>query len=114
MFSQRFKMVFFTPAVNTRAIIDHLFAKYPQELGKIGNYGECAFIARGTGQFRPTAEAQPVIGKPGALEFVEEDRVELVINDKGNREEVKNAVEELKKVHPYEEVVVEIYKLEDF
>ncbi|KAK7038975.1 hypothetical protein VNI00_010367 [Paramarasmius palmivorus] len=111
---QRFKMVFFSPATNTRTILDHLFSKYPQELGKIGNYEQCAFITRGTGQFKPTADANPTIGKSGGpLEFVEEDRVELVINDKGQRVEVRNAIEELRKVHPYEEVAVDVYKVED-
>ncbi|EEB98731.1 hypothetical protein MPER_01712 [Moniliophthora perniciosa FA553] len=110
---QRFKMVFFTPSVNTRSILDHLFAKYPQELGKIGNYEQCAFITRGTGQFKPTSDADPTIGKSGGpLEFVEEDRVELVVNDKGNKDEVRKAIEELRKVHPYEEVAVDIYKVE--
>uniref|UniRef100_A0A0W0GA46 ATP phosphoribosyltransferase n=1 Tax=Moniliophthora roreri TaxID=221103 RepID=A0A0W0GA46_MONRR len=130
---QRFKMVFFTPSVNTRSILDHLFAKYPQELGKIGNYEQCAFITRGTGrsrfrdvdmlvlrshastgQFKPTSDADPTIGTvAGSLEFVEEDRVELVINDKGKKDEVRKAIEELRKVHPYEEVAVDIYKVED-
>lgn len=49
--TQKFKLVFFTPVSNTRAILDHLFEKYPQVLGKIGNYEQCAFITRGTGQY---------------------------------------------------------------
>lgn len=113
---QKFKLVFFTPVSKTRAILDHLFEKYPQALGKIGNYEQCAFVTRGTGQYRlssvcpfaihmmnigqfkPTAEAQPTIGTPGALEFVEEDRVELIVLDQGDKVQLKNAVRELKKV----------------
>ncbi|KAF9262649.1 hypothetical protein L218DRAFT_867366 [Marasmius fiardii PR-910] len=110
---QRFSMVFFSPTTSTRTILDHLFKKYPQELGKMGNYEQCAFVSRGTGQFKPTAEANPTVGSTIALEFVEEDRVELVINDKGNKDEVRKAVQELKKIHPYEEAAVYIYKLED-
>ncbi|KAG7091320.1 hypothetical protein E1B28_010364 [Marasmius oreades] len=113
MFAQRFSMVFFSPRYSTRSILDHLFKLYPQEMGKIGNYEQCAFVSRGTGQFKPMAEANPTIGSTGALEFVEEDRVELVINDKGNKEELRKAVQELKKFHPYEEAVVYIHKLED-
>lgn len=50
------------------------------------------------GQFRPTAEAQPTIGTPGELEFVEEDRVELIVLDQGDKVQLRNAVQELKKV----------------
>lgn len=50
------------------------------------------------GQFRPTAEAQPTIGTPGELEFVEEDRVELIVLDQGDKVQLRNAVRELKKV----------------
>ncbi|KAE9407378.1 hypothetical protein BT96DRAFT_874692 [Gymnopus androsaceus JB14] len=109
---QKFKLVFFTPATHTRTILDHLFKKYPQEIGKIGKYEQCAFITRGTGQFKPTAEARPSIGAPGQLEFVEEDRVELLVIDQGEKVQLRSAVEELKKVHPYEEVAYDIYKVE--
>ena len=64
---------------------------------------------------------------------MEEDRVELVVNDKGGHEEIRHAVEELKvvsfkdskfeshyqfehiiQIHPYEEVAYDVYRLEDF
>ncbi|KAF8171872.1 GTP cyclohydrolase 1 type 2/Nif3 [Pholiota molesta] len=110
----RFKLVFFVPKENTRRVLDHLFGKFPNELGKIGDYEQCAFITRGTGQFMPKQSANPTIGKIGQLEFVEEDRVELVINDKGKHEELKCAITELKNVHPYEEVAYDVYKVENF
>lgn len=46
----RFKLVFFSPRDSTSRILEHLFSKYPQELGKIGNYEQCAFIGQGTGK----------------------------------------------------------------
>jgi hypothetical protein len=46
----------------------------------------------------PKQSANPTIGKIGQLEFVEEDRVELVVNDKGKHEELKCAITELKNV----------------
>ncbi|KAF8952194.1 hypothetical protein BDZ97DRAFT_1931144 [Flammula alnicola] len=125
----RFKLVFFAPKDSTKTILGHLFRKFPEELGKIGNYEHCAFITRGTerafaalrgalifvlGQFMPKASANPVIGAVGQLEFVEEDRVELVVNDKGEHEELRRAIKELKNVHPYEEVAYDVYKLENF
>ncbi|KAF9463556.1 GTP cyclohydrolase 1 type 2/Nif3 [Collybia nuda] len=109
----RFKLIFFSPRQNTRQILDHLFKTLPQNVGKINNYQECAFVTRGTGQFKPGHEAQPTIGTAEMLEYVEEDRVEVVVNDKGDREDVKRAIQELKAVHPYEEVAYDVYKLED-
>ena len=94
----RFKLVFFVPVQDTSRILSHLFAKYPQNVGKIGQYESCAFVTRGTGQFCPGPEANPVVGTRGTLEFVEESRVEVVVNDKGANEEIKGAIRELKAV----------------
>lgn len=47
----------------------------------------------------PKQSANPTIGAAGQLEFVEEDRVEVVVNDStSDREEVKQAIKELKNV----------------
>ncbi|KAK6992251.1 putative GTP cyclohydrolase 1 type 2 [Favolaschia claudopus] len=91
--AHKFKLVFFSPAPNTRGVLDHLFNTFLAHVGKIGNYQRCAFLTRGTGQFAPTADANPTIGQLGKLEQVEEDRVE---------------------VHPYEEVAYDVYRLEDY
>jgi hypothetical protein len=94
----RFKLVFFSPTKDTSRILDHMFSKYPKNVGRIGEYEHCAFVTRGTGQFRPGPEANPHVGTPGDLEYVEEDRVEVLVNDKGLNEEVKGAIKELKAV----------------
>jgi len=104
----RFKLVFFSPAPNTRDILKHLFTLFPAHVGKIGNYEQCAFLTRGTGQFAPIAAANPTIGSPGVLEQVEEDRVEVLV-----LERVREVVAALKEVHPYEEVAYDVYKLEN-
>ncbi|KIM40389.1 hypothetical protein M413DRAFT_28865 [Hebeloma cylindrosporum] len=109
----RFKLVFFAPTNSTRSILDHLFKKFPENVGKIGNYQSCAFVTRGTGQFMPMRGADPTLGDVGHLEFVDEDRIELVVIDKGGHEQVKATIKELKNVHPYEEVAYDVYKLED-
>ncbi|KAJ7504366.1 GTP cyclohydrolase 1 type 2/Nif3 [Mycena galericulata] len=106
---QRFKLVFFSPTTHTRAILDRLFEAFPTQVGVIGNYTHCAFVSRGTGQFQAGAGASPAIGAIGALEHVEEDRVEVVVLDR-----VPDVVRELKTVHPYEECAYDVYKLEDF
>ncbi|KAJ7224314.1 hypothetical protein GGX14DRAFT_425148 [Mycena pura] len=109
MFLSRYKLVFFSPTANTTAILDHLFAKFPEHVGKVGKYEKVAFRSHGTGQFQPTTGARPAIGTVGVLEFVEEDRVEVPVIDR-----VRDVVQELKAVHPYEEVAYDVYRVEDF
>ncbi|KAF9047524.1 GTP cyclohydrolase 1 type 2/Nif3 [Panaeolus papilionaceus] len=109
----RFKLIFFAPRDSTKRILDHLFQSFPQEVGKIGDYERCAFVTRGTGQFQPVNGANPTIGQTGQLEYVEEDKVEVVVNDKGQQEEIKNAIQELKNAHPYEEPAYEVYQMEN-
>ncbi|KAF9012620.1 hypothetical protein BDQ17DRAFT_1387286 [Cyathus striatus] len=103
----RFKLVFFSPQSSTQVILSHLFSKYPRNIGKIGNYEQCAFVTPGTGQFKPTYGSDPTIGSL-------EDRVEVLVLDTGGNEELKGAIRELKNVHPYEEVAYDVYRLENF
>lgn len=77
--------------------------------GHIGKYSFCSFSSKGVGRFRPEQGANPAIGEVGKLESVEEERIE-VICDRGILKEVVAAI---KKVHPYEEVALDIYPLED-
>ncbi|QFQ02075.1 Putative GTP cyclohydrolase 1 type 2 [Corynebacterium urogenitale] len=72
--------------------------------GTVGDYTEAACEHQVTGQFRPTAEAQPHIGKVGELETVEELRVEFVA-PRRVREKVRAA---LLKAHPYEEPAYDV------
>ncbi|KAH7883371.1 GTP cyclohydrolase 1 type 2/Nif3 [Phlebopus sp. FC_14] len=113
MASVRFKLVFFTPRTDTAKVLNQLFSKCPQHLGKIGNYEQCAFITPGVGQFQPAQGANPTLGTLGVLEKVEEDRVEILLHDKGERRELSDAIQALKEVHPYEEVAYDVYRLED-
>jgi hypothetical protein len=68
----------------------------------VGTLGFLMFHREGyvfTGQFKPGPEANAAIGSVGQVEYVDEDRVELVVNDNGRKKEVKNVIEELKKVN---------------
>lgn len=51
------------------------------------------------GQFLPGEGATPALGKVGEPEFVEEDRVEVLLNDNEGGDAVKSAVAQLKKVY---------------
>lgn len=76
--------------------------------GKIGNYDFCSFSSRGTGRFRGNENANPSIGETGKYEAVEEERIEVIVP----REILKEVIEKVKSVHPYEEVAFDIYPLE--
>lgn len=76
--------------------------------GKIGNYSFCSFSTKGTGRFKPEDGAEPHIGAVNQLEAVEEERIEITCT----REILKDVVDAIKKVHPYEEVSIDVYALE--
>jgi hypothetical protein len=89
-------LVFYAPVGATQSVLDAIFAA---GAGAVGDYRECAFTARGTGQFRPVAGANPVIGAVGDLERVAEDRVEVMLP----RSRRRAVVAALRAAHPYEE-----------
>ncbi|KAI0669581.1 hypothetical protein C8Q78DRAFT_976910 [Trametes maxima] len=113
---QKYKLVFFTPRSDTQAVLRHLFARFPNHVGRIGVYSGCAFVSPGTGQFLPLEGARPTIGAVGKPETVDEDRVEVLVLGAGASAgvDMRSVLQELKKVHPYEEVAYDVYRLEDF
>lgn len=80
--------------------------------GIIGNYTYCTTSGKCIGTFRPNDEANPYIGEKNKLEYVNEERLEVVC-DINN---VKRVIEKLRDVHPYEEPEIDIIPLidEDF
>ncbi|MBU1083175.1 hypothetical protein KKE14_01935 [Patescibacteria group bacterium] len=77
--------------------------------GKIGNYDFCSFSSLGAGHFRGNEASNPTIGKAGEYEAVAEERIEVVVP----REILKEVIEKMKSVHPYEEPTFDIYPLEN-
>ncbi len=75
--------------------------------GRIGNYTHCTFSLKGVGRFKPTEGADPTIGAIGSLESVLEERIEFVCE----RGLARKVMEEVRRVHPYEEVPFEVYPL---
>ena len=89
-------LVVYIPRQSTDAVLAALFAA---GAGRIGDYEECAFVAPGRGQFRPVPGASPTIGAVGDVEYVDEDRVEVVLP----RRLRPAVVSALRSAHPYEE-----------
>jgi hypothetical protein len=73
--------------------------------GKLGDYSYCSFSMKGTGRFIPNKGAHPFLGKEGQLEEVPEERIETVCS----YAVLDHVLEEIKKAHPYEEFVIDIY-----
>lgn len=75
--------------------------------GIIGNYDYCSFSSRGIGRFRPNKKANPRIGEANKLESVGEEKIEFICP----KNKAKSIIKEIKKVHPYEELALDIYQL---
>lgn len=77
--------------------------------GVIGNYDYCTSSVKSIGTFKPNREANPYIGENGVLEFVEEEKLEVICDV----EKVKKVIKALRSVHPYEEPAIDIIPLID-
>ena len=101
-----YKLAFFVPIESAESVKNAVFEA---GAGRIGDYEHACFQTRGTGQFRPLEGADPHIGKVGALETVEELKVEMVCEEAY----IHAAIAALKLAHPYEEVAYDVWQLAD-
>ena len=92
-----YKLVTLCPKANTRSVTEAL---HKAGAGHLGNYDHCSFKTEGTGSFRANEAANPHIGKPGVLESVTEDRIEVIL-PAYLQQKILTALME---AHPYEEV----------
>ncbi|MGH1562550.1 Nif3-like dinuclear metal center hexameric protein [Mumia sp. DW29H23] len=77
--------------------------------GAVGDYDRCQFVTDGTGSFRPGDGASPAIGGIGAVEHVEETRIEMVAARR-----LRGAVlAAARAAHPYEEVAYTVTEMAD-
>ncbi len=99
-----YKLVFFVPEGSVEEVKKAIFAT---GAGSLGNYAQCSWQTLGMGQFLPLDGANPTIGNVDVVEQVSEWRVEILCT----AENIKDAIEALKKSHPYEEPAFEVYAL---
>lgn len=99
------KWVIYTPAGHAQAIRSAVFTA---GAGHIGEYAQCSWSVTGTGQFLPGASSRPTIGRVGTVEYVSEDRVEVVAPSRA-RAAIHAA---LLAAHPYEEPAFDIVALQ--
>ena len=106
METKNVKLVVFVPLSHAEAVRQALGEA---GAGKIGNYDFCSFSARGTGRFRGNEKTNPAIGAAGKYETVEEEKIEAIVP----REILKEVIEKIKAIHPYEEAAFDIYPIEN-
>lgn len=107
MQSQNVKLVIFAPVTHSdivREVLGNAGA------GKMGNYDFCSFSIKGVGRFRGNENSNPFVGQSGKYESIEEERIEVIVP----RIILKNVIEAVKKVHPYEEIAFDVYPLENY
>jgi len=104
--SKTAKVVVFVPSAQADKVRAALAAA---GAGRIGNYSDCSFSVRGVGRFKPESGATPFVGSVGALEEVEEERIEAVCPIAL----LASVIAAIKAAHPYEEPAIEIYPMLD-
>lgn len=104
--SKKVKIVFTVPLTHADAVREAIGRAGG---GKMGKYSFCSFSTRGTGRFKPEDGASPAIGQIRKLESVEEERIEITCD----RSILDDVISAMKKVHPYEEIALDIYPLEN-
>ncbi len=77
--------------------------------GVIGNYTYCTSSSKVTGTFKPNTNANPYIGTKNTLDFVEEIDLEFICDI----DKVKNVLNIIRTIHPYEEPAIDIVPILD-
>ncbi len=104
MMKELVKLVVFVPEENADDIRKALGEA---GAGQIGDYTFCSYSIKGVGRFKPSDSANPHIGSPGKLEEVTEERIEVACG----KNQASEIIKVIKKVHPYEEVVIDAYTM---
>lgn len=99
-----YKLVVFVPKTHVKKVRDTITESGG---GWIGNYSHCTFNIDGFGTFMPREGTNPFIGTEGEVEVVEEIRIETIVPESI----LDTVVENMIKVHPYEEVAYDVYLL---
>ncbi len=105
-----YALTFYVPEEQCESVKSALFAK---GAGRYNQYDCCSWQVKGEGQFRPLDGSNPFIGDQGEIERTFEYKVEMICDESV----IVEVLEELVRVHPYEEVAYsawEVKMLKDF
>jgi hypothetical protein len=103
----QFKLEIFVPASHMDALREALAEA---GAGRVGNYDHCCSVLNVRGYWRPLVGACPYQGRIGQIEEGEECKVEVNCP----RDRVRDVLETIRRVHPYEEPVINIIPLANF
>ncbi len=98
---------FYVPVSHLEAVKNALFEA---GAGKYDNYDRCCWQILGQGQFRALDGAHPFIGNKFETEYVKEYKVEMICED----ESIEQAIEALRKAHPYEVPGFNVFPINQF
>ena len=102
---------FFVFAPNEEDVIRKIIdAASDAGAGTIGKYKKCAFVYEGYGTWIADEDANPARGEVGKIEKVNEVKIEMECPE----ENIQEVVKSIKAVHPYEEMVIDVFKMERF
>jgi len=104
--STLYKLVIFLPVEYETAVLNSFFET---TAGVIGKYSCCSFRSKGKGTFKPHYLAKPFIGKSNEISNVEEVRLETIVKEN----DLEDVINQIKKVHPYEKMAYDVYKILD-
>ena len=103
---QYYKLVVFVPISHFEQVRKEIL---DQGAGHIGNYSHASFSVKGQGSFKPLAGSDPYQGQKQEFTEVQEYRLETIVAGS----ELAKIKEKLLAVHPYEEVALDVYPLEN-
>lgn len=73
--------------------------------GQIGNYSYCSYSIKGIGRFIPNKGSNPYLGKEDVMAEIVEEHIQTICS----LAILENVLEEIKKAHPYEELIIDIF-----
>ena len=103
---KKVKIIVTIPVENTDEVRNAICS---EGAGIIGNYTYCTMSTKCIGTFKPSDKANPYIGEKNKIEFVEEDKLEVMCDINI----VKRVIAKIREVHPYEEPAIDIIPLID-
>ncbi len=104
--SNQCKLSVFTPSAQVEKVASAIFASGG---GIIGEYSNCSFRLNGEGTFKGSSLSNPVLGKKGSYEKVNEIKLEVLVDSW----KLNNVLDAMIAAHPYEEPAYDIYPLEN-
>jgi len=103
---KKVKICVTVPSDNVKEVRDTICS---EGAGILGNYTYCSISTKCIGTFKPSDKANPYIGRKNKLEFVDEEKIEVICDINI----LKKVLKRLREVHPYEEPAIDIIPLID-